>query len=248
MKILLIEDDFALATGTMYSLEAEKYEVIHFDSKKKVIDWINDKRDNSGHEEFSDIIGIFDVMLPDGNGFEILTYIRSLGIDMPVIFLTAMSDEINIVQGLDLGADDYITKPFRVKELMSRIKSVARRYKISSESSDNGNTDNSNVFYVKDIEIDVNTAKVYKVCNGEKTVIDLTPNEYRILLYFVNNIGMVLSRNQILEKLFDGYGNYVDDNTLSVYMKRLREKIKDNDKENPIIKTVRGIGYIMEKD
>ena len=240
MKILLVEDDVALAMGISYSLKQEGYEVIHCDTYEKAVCKID------GLEKGSSVLGIFDVMLPDGNGFDLLEHIRGEGSDIPVVFLTAMSDEVNVIQGLDLGADDYIAKPFRVRELVSRIKAVSRRYEIN-EDKKIGNLRNKFVRY-KDLEIDISSAKTYKLdASGERKSLELTPNEYRLLMLFLENQGVTLSRNSILEKIFDGFGNYVDDNTLSVYMKRLREKIGDDGKDNSYIRTVRGVGYIMEK-
>lgn len=240
MRIFLVEDDQALAMGISYSLKQEGYEVIHCDTYRKAkleIDSITEK---------SDMIGIFDVMLPDGDGFSLLEYLRGIGNDMPVVFLTAMSDEVNVVQGLELGADDYISKPFRVRELVSRIKAVSRRYYMSGRGDMESGKDK--LLRYRDIEVDITAAKVYKhTSDTERRILELTPNEYRLLIYFMNNQGVALSRNNILEKIFDGFGNYVDDNTLSVYMKRLREKLGDNDKDTPYIRTIRGIGYMMEK-
>jgi two-component system response regulator VicR len=148
-----------------------------------------------------------------------------------VIFLTAIDDEVNVVMGLDMGADDYITKPFRVRELLSRIKSILRRYDKTEKAK--------TLFQFNDIKIDTNRAKVFK---GDKEII-LTPLEYRLLLMFINHEGQVLSRNQLLESIWDIAGSFVNDNTLTVYIKRLREKLEDDPQNPKIIKTVRGIGY-----
>jgi two-component system, OmpR family, response regulator VicR len=154
---------------------------------------------------------------------------------VPVIFLTAMDDEVNIVMGLDIGGDDYITKPFRIKELQSRIRSVMRRYQ---KQEDDG------IAKIRDIIINTKTGKVYK----NNTEILLTALEYRLLLVFLNHQGQILSRSQILEGIWDVAGNYVNDNTLSVYIKRLREKLEDDPGDPLIIVTVRGLGYRMEKN
>lgn len=254
MKILLVEDDLALSMGIKYSLESEGYVVETVNSYSAGIEWMNNyitvraRNKIHGNEALQEsILGLFDVMLPDGNGFALLGEFKKHNIDIPVIYLTALSDEVNVVQGLELGADDYIAKPFRVKELMSRIKAVSRRYEKQSVASSNTANSKNNLRY-RDIEVDIRKTEVYKKVNEDKELLELTQNEYKLLIYFINNQGIVLNRNTILEKLFDSRGNFIDDNTLSVYIKRLREKIGDTDKDKPYIKTVRGVGYMMEKD
>ena len=167
-----------------------------------------------------------DITLPDGNGFNICKFVKERK-DIPIIFLTARDEETNVVMGLDLGADDYIIKPFRTRELISRINSVFRRY--------NKADINSNIIKYKDIKIDMNQAKVYK---GEQEII-FTSLEYRIVLMLFSNVNKLITRDELLEKIWDVAGNFVNDNTLTVYIKRIREKLED---EN-IIKTVRGLGY-----
>ena len=225
MKIFLLEDDDAIGIGLTYSLENEGYTVT---LAKTVVDAfkIIDK------DTFS--LYILDLTLPDGSGYDVCRKIKEGG-DLPVIFLTAFDDEVNVVMGFDLGADDYISKPFRVKELLLRIKSVLRRY--NKDSADG-------VFKIRDLTINTNEAKVYK--NNQEIV--LTAMEYRLLLILLNNRGNVLSRNQLLENIWDVDGDFVEDNTLTVYIKRLRDKIEE-DPTNPVyIKTVRGLGYIIEND
>ncbi len=173
---------------------------------------------------------ILDVSLPDGNGFELCKLIREKG-DTPVIFLTACDEEVNVVMGLDLGADDYITKPFRVRELISRIKSVLRRY--------NKHPQQKSKIVIRDIKINTAEAKVYK----NDVALTLTALEYNLLLTLAGNRGQVLSRNQILEGIWDVAGDFVNDNTLTVYIKRLREKIEDDPGNPKIIQTIRGLGY-----
>ncbi len=237
IKVLLLEDDEALAMGIEYSLLGEGYEVQRVASYKEGVEWLQQYNKNE-----TNIVALFDVMLPDGNGFDLLSLFRSKGIDFPVIFLTAVSDEINVVQGLDLGADDYISKPFRVKELLSRLNAVVRRYYRTNNNAD------SHIVNYRDISINEQTASVYKKSEkGEFIPVELTPNEYKLLLYFVHNQGILLERSVILERLFDANGAFVDNNTLSVYIRRLREKIGDIDKNSPYIKTVHGVGYTMEK-
>ncbi|MGK0468889.1 response regulator transcription factor [Clostridium sp.] len=221
MKILFVEDDRIIASGLCYSLTQEGYFVTHclnVESAKAMI------HKNSFN------LAILDLSLPDGSGYDVCKIIRAKE-DIPVIFLTAIDDEVNVVMGLDMGADDYITKPFRIRELLSRIKSVLRRYDKTACAK--------TLFNFGCIKIDTNQAKVYK---GEQEII-LTSLEYRLLLIFANNQGQVLSRNQLLEGLWDFAGDFVNDNTLTVYIKRLREKIEDNNQEPKIIITVRGIGY-----
>ena len=175
-------------------------------------------------------LALLDLSLPDGSGYEICKKTKSSS-DIPVIFLTACDDEVNVVMGLDMGADDYITKPFRIRELLSRIKSVLRRYnKIEAIKT---------IYTFGSIQINTNTAKVYK--NNEEII--LTALEYKLLLTLINNEGIVLSRNKLLEGIWDVAGDFVNDNTLTVYIKRLREKLEDDIQNPTFIKTVRGIGY-----
>ena len=172
--------------------------------------------------------------MPDGSGYDVCREIKKSG-DFPVIFLTAYDDEVNVVMGLELGADDYISKPFRVKELLARIKSVLRRY---SKDSPDG------VVSVGSIKVNTNEAKVYK--NGAEII--LTAMEYKLLLIFINNRGKVLSRQRLLEDIWDVAGDFVNDNTLTVYIKRLRDKIEEDPAKPAVIKTVRGLGYIVDDE
>lgn len=225
MKIFLLEDDNAIAMGLSYSLNNEGYEVILAQNVKEAYEIIS-------KEQFS--LYILDLTLPDGSGYDVCKKIKEKG-DLPVIFLTAFDDEVNVVMGFDLGADDYITKPFRVKELLMRIKSVLRRY--NKESLDS-------TVKIKNLTINTNEAKVYK--NGKEII--LTAMEYRLLLILLNNRGKVLSRNQLLEGLWDIDGDFVEDNTLTVYIKRLRDKIEEEPTKPEFIKTVRGLGYVIENE
>lgn len=149
--------------------------------------------------------------------------------------MTAYDDEVNVIMGFELGADDYISKPFRVKELMLRIKSVMRRY--SNETSDG-------IIKINNLKINTNEAKVYK--NNEEII--LTAMEYRLLLILLSNRGKVLSRTALLENIWDVAGDFVEDNTLTVYIKRLRDKIEEDPAKPEFIKTVRGLGYVIEND
>lgn len=215
-KILLIEDNEAIIRGLKYSLEQENFQVISAKTAKESKEKLDSKN--------IDIV-LLDVSLPDGNGFEICKEIKEKN-DIPIIFLTAQDEETSIVLGLDLGADDYIVKPFRTRELISRIKSVLRRY---------GKKEENNIIQYKDIKIDTISAKVYK---NNKEII-FTSLEYRILLMLFTNQNKLITREQLLEKIWDIAGNFVNDNTLTVYIKRIREKLEDDS----IIKTVRGLGY-----
>lgn len=224
MDIFLLEDDEAIGIGLTYSLENEGYNVTLAKSAKEAEKIIDEKK-------FS--LYILDLTLPDGSGYDVCKRIKAKG-DLPVIFLTAYDDEVNVIMGFELGADDYISKPFRVKELMLRIKSVMRRY--SNETSDG-------IIKINNLKINTNEAKVYK--NNEEII--LTAMEYRLLLILLSNRGKVLSRTALLENIWDVAGDFVEDNTLTVYIKRLRDKIEEDPAKPEFIKTVRGLGYVIEK-
>ncbi len=225
MRIFLLEDDEAIGMGLSYSLENEGYSVVlskTIAEAKQIID----------AQDFS--MYILDINLPDGSGYDICRLVKEKG-DFPVIFLTAYDDEVNVVMGLDIGADDYISKPFRVRELIARMKSVLRRC---------GGDNAKQTVHLGEISVNLNEARVTK--NGDEVI--LTAMEYRLLLTFLNNRGKVLSRNKLLEEIWDVDGDFVNDNTLTVYIKRLRDKI-ERDPANPtIIKTVRGLGYIIDNE
>lgn len=223
MQVLFVEDDASIAMGLQYSLENEGYKVILAKTVGEAMNIIE--------SQIFDFY-ILDLRLPDGSGYEICRKVKESG-DYPVIFLTAMDDEVNVVMGLDLGADDYITKPFRIKELIARMKSVFRRY--NREASDG-------ILRYRDLEIHTGSARVLR--GGEE--IELTAMEYRLLLILFNNKGIVLSRNNLLENLWDIDGSFVNDNTLTVYIKRLRNKLERDPLEPEYIKTVRGVGYMMQ--
>ena len=223
MNIFVLEDDEAIGIGLSYSLENEGYTV----TVEKTV-----ASAKAAIAKGSFDLYILDLTLPDGNGYEICKLIKSMG-DYPVIFLTAYDDEINVVTGFDLGADDYISKPFRVRELMARIKSVLRRY---SKDSNDGKIKIDNLL------INTNEAKVY--LDGKEVI--LTAMEYRLLLSFVNNRGVVLSRQRLLEDIWDVGGDFVNDNTLTVYIKRLRDKLESDPNNPKFIKTIRGMGYILK--
>ena len=221
MKILLVEDDPIIKEGLKLALDSEGCELKTASSVAEAKSILNDDYD----------ICILDVMLPDGTGYDICAEIRK-NRDTPIIFLTACDDELHTVLALEQGADDYIAKPFRMRELMARIKAVLRRT--------GGRTENAaETVKVGSNDVNIRTGKVFR--NGAEVV--LTAMEYKLLLIFINNRGSVISRQQILHNIWDVAGDFVTDNTLTVYVKRLREKLGD---EEEVIKTVRGLGYRMD--
>ena len=217
-KLLLVEDDQSIVSSLSDYLGNEGFKIESASGLKEAIE----KLDNDQYD-----IALVDIQLSNGNGFSVCSAIKERG-TMPVIFLTASDDEYSVVAGLDMGADDYISKPFRPRELLSRINSVLRRTK---------NT--QNIISYHDLVVDTNQATVVK--NG--TEILLSAMEYKLLLVFLRNKGIVLSRRRLLELLWDTTGEFINDNTLTVYMKRLRDKIETNPQEPEIIITVRGLGY-----
>ena len=238
MRVLLVEDDEAITMGLSYSLEKEGYEVVTAKNATEARSvWTTGKYD----------ICVLDINLPDGSGYDICRYIKQSE-DVPVIFLTAVDAEVNVVMGLEMGADDYICKPFRVGELMARIKSILRRAD-RTQSCGTGNSKPDHPEVIGDIRVNTKEAKVVRIdreAELEETI-ELTALEYRLLLTFVNNRGIVLSRKKLLSDMWDISGDFVNDNTLTVYIKRLRDKI-ERDPANPeIIRTVRGLGYILDK-
>ena len=221
-KILLVEDNETIILGLKYLLEQENFEVTVTKSLKETEKVIKTTKFD---------LALLDVTLPDGNGFKICKMIKQIE-KTAVIFLTARDEETNVVLGLDMGADDYVTKPFRSRELVSRINSVLRRY----ESNDS----KSNILTHKNIKIDVKLEKVYK---GNEEIF-LTSLEYKILLMLFSNKDRLITREELLDKIWDIAGNFVNDNTLTVYIKRIREKLGDDS----IIQTVRGLGYRLENE
>lgn len=219
-RILLVEDDIEIVKNLTAFLQGENFLVTAVSGQKKALEYIDEKADEI------DLV-LLDVSLEDGNGFSVCAAIKA-NTDLPVIFLTASGDEYSVVTGLDLGAEDYIGKPFRPRELVSRIKSVLRRCGKAQSTLELG-----------DVKIDTSGGTVTKA--GKELF--LSALEYRLLLVFANHKGMVISRTNLLEEIWDAAGEYVNDNTLTVYIKRLREKI-ETDIQNPkIIKTIRGLGY-----
>ncbi len=216
MKVLLVEDNYSIAKGLIYAFEQNEFEVKYAKSIAEASKFLNAEKFN---------IMILDVMLPDGNGFEFYKKIKEEHFT-PTIFLTAKDDEDDIVNGLELGAEDYVTKPFLIREL------IARMNKILSKSK-------SNKIKIKDISIDLDKMVAYK--NDEE--INLTALETKLLIYMFTNSGKVLNRECIIEKIWDWTRNDVNDNTISVYIKRIREKL-----DTDIIVTIKGIGYMVKND
>lgn len=215
-KIFLLEDDAFLRDGLCELLENAGYSVTSAGT-------IKDAEEIVKGSFFS--LLIFDVMLPDGSGFDLCQSLRNAGVHTPILFLTACDDEIQVVRGLDSGADDYVTKPFKLLELLSRVRALIRR--------------NSNSTYVSnEIAVDTNTMTVKK--NGE--VIFVTKTEFQLLSCLIRNNGVIITRATLLQNIWDDNGNFIDDNTLSVHMSRLREKIGAEH-----ITTIRGVGYRWEE-
>lgn len=220
MNLLIVEDDITIRQGLKFYLEQENFNVISVEFAGDAIKTINNNH--------IDLI-LLDVNLPDMDGFELFKEIKKIK-DIPIIFLTANDLEVSVVRGLDMGADDYITKPFKARELVSRIKNVLRRV--------NNNQDN-NLIKIRDIVIDLKQAKVFK----NNVDVMLTALEYKILITLALNLNTVFTREKILADIWDVNEDYVNDNTLTVYIKRIREKIEDDITNPKIILTVRGIGY-----
>lgn len=221
MKIFAAEDDPIIQDGLKIALVQEGWELVTAASVGEA---------KSKLSQIKDIdICILDIMLPDGTGYDICNEIRKNS-DTPIIFLTACDDEVHTVLALEQGADDYIAKPFRMRELIARIKAVMRRTGRKDETVD--------IVKIGTNEVNIRTGKVYR---GGNEII-LTAMEYKLLLIFINNRGAVLSRQQLLHNIWDVAGDFVTDNTLTVYVKRLREKLEDEN-GGEVIRTVRGLGY-----
>lgn len=218
-KILLVEDDAMIASGIKYALEMEGYEATHVTNTNDAFATIN----NNDYD-----LAILDMQLPDGTGFDVSDKLNTTS--TAIIFLTVVDEENNIVKAFDNGAADYVVKPFRIRELLARIKRTLL--------TNNPKAETTHVIKIGNTAINTESGKV--TVNGN--TIELTALEYRLLLIFANNKGILLSRSQILDKIWDMDGNFVEDNTLTVYVKRLREKLG----EGINIETVRGIGYRVD--
>ncbi len=223
-KILLLEDDISLVEGLEYSLKRNGFYV-------EIVRTIEEALNRLPDISFYDLL-ILDVTLPDGTGYEVCEKVRKQGNSIPIIFLTASDEEVNIIRGLDSGGDDYITKPFKLGELCSRIRALLRR---SGASYGNNQT----LMRCGDISIDLINSRVK--CKDKS--LDLTSAEYRLICLLVKNSGRVTTRSSILNELWDNAGDFVDDNTLSVYVRRLREKIEYDPSHPEHLVTIRGFGY-----
>lgn len=213
-NILILEDDVMIASGLMYAIESEGYRACLAKNIKEAFKLISESQFD---------LGILDMQLPDGRGLDVGRKLKEEGV--PIIFLTVEDDESDIVNAFEEGADDYVVKPFKIRELLARIARTLNRNKNIRED----------IIKIDAVKIDQSSGKVYI----EDKIVELTALEYRLLLIFAGNKGKLLTRNQILEKIWDSDGNFVEDNTLTVYVKRLRKKLGDSVN----IETVRGIGY-----
>lgn len=227
-KILLLEDDISLIDGLVYSLKRNGF-------LPESARTVGEAMELLARKEY-DLL-LLDVTLPDGTGFEVCERVRSEGNEVPIIFLTASDEEVNVIRGLDSGGDDYITKPFKLGELCSRIRALLRRAAVSKPDgtvkASGGN-----------VAIDLMAGRI----TIEGRTLELTSAEYRLFLLLVRNEGHVVTRDTILNELWDGAGNFVDDNTLSVYIRRLREKIEEDPSKPKHLLTVRGFGYEWKGD
>lgn len=221
-KILLVEDDAAIVGSLSLLLKQHGFSVSSAGGQQAALALL-------GRERFD--LMLLDVSLPDGSGFAVCAAARAKSPELPVIFLTACDDEMSVVAGLDMGAEDYVTKPFRPLELLSRIRTALRRRGKAPA-----------LYQLGPVTVDAGRGTVQK--NGEE--IALSALEYKLLLLFLSNKGLVLSRDALLSALWDAGGDYVTDNTLTVYIKRLREKLEDDPQEPRLIKTIRGLGYKAE--
>ncbi len=217
-RIFLVEDDMAIAKNLILLLRSEGFTVTHAPTRK-------DALASLAGNKFD--LALIDISLPDGNGFTVCTEIKETQ-DVPVIFLTASGDEASVVTGLNMGADDYITKPFRPRELVARIGTALRK---SGRSP--------SVFEISGLHVDMANG----IVNKDGNEVFLSALEYRLLLVFINNPKSIITRSRLLDELWDAAGEFVNDNTLTVYIKRLREKIENDPVSPQIILTVRGTGY-----
>lgn len=217
-RIFLVEDDKAIARNLVLLLHSEGFTVTHAPTRSEALAALAGNKFD---------LALIDISLPDGNGFTVCTEIKETQ-DVPVIFLTASGDEASVVTGLNMGADDYITKPFRPRELIARIRTALRKSGRSPSA-----------FEICGLYVDTASGVVKK--NGSEVF--LSALEYRLLLVFINNPQNIITRGRLLDELWDAAGEFVNDNTLTVYIKRLREKIENNPTSPQIILTVRGTGY-----
>ena len=223
-NLFLLEDDISLIDGLQYSLNKNGFQV-------DVVRTVKEAKEFLAEIGKYDLL-ILDVTLPDGTGFDICERVRKRNNMVPIIFLTASDEEVNIIRGLDCGGDDYVTKPFKLGELCSRIRALVRR-------AGRTNKEDGNLLECGDVSIDLLGSRVFL----KGTLLDLTNMEYRLLCLLVKSANRVVSRDMILNDLWDGTGNFVDDNTLSVYIRRLREKVEPDASHPQHLITVRGFGY-----
>lgn len=223
-KILLLEDDISLVDGLKYSLKKNGFET-------EIVRTVSEALNSIENIGKYDLL-ILDVTLPDGTGFDVCEAVRRQNQQVPIIFLTASDEEVNIIRGLDSGGDDYITKPFRLGELCSRIRALLRRAGVS-------NAGNTTIIECGDITIDLLGSRA--LLNSKN--LELTSAEYRLLCLLVRNVNRIVTREIILRELWDEAGNFVDNNTLSVYVRRLREKVEADPSHPRHLITVRGFGY-----
>lgn len=223
-KLLLLEDDESLIDGLTYSLRKNGFEV---EVSRTVCEAMSLLREDRGYD-----LLLLDVTLPDGTGFDVCESVRRNGNKIPIIFLTASDEEVHVIRGLDGGGDDYITKPFKLGELCSRIRALLRRAGIS---------DGKKMTELSSGKLVIDLLGSCAFLNGNP--LELTSAEYRLLVLLVQNKGRILTREHMLNELWDKSGDFVDDNTLSVYVRRLREKIEENPSCPKYLLTVRGFGY-----
>ncbi len=223
-RILLLEDDESLTDGLLYSLKKNGFQV-------EAARTVSEALKNLSRADSYDLL-ILDVTLPDGTGFDVCERVRKQNQEIPILFLTASDEEVNIIRGLDSGGDDYMTKPFRLGELCSRIRALLRRAGAAGK-------ENPAFLECGDVTVDLAGSRV----SLKGRILDLTNAEYRLLCLLVRNAGRVVTRDTILDELWDGTGNFVDDNTLSVYVRRLREKVEADPSHPEHLTTVRGFGY-----
>ena len=230
-RILLLEDEISLADGLCYSLKKNEYEIETAESVREASELLLLNQ--------YDLL-LLDVTLPDGTGFEVCEAVRGQGNQVPIIFLTASDEEMNVIRGLDSGGDDYIGKPFKLGELLSRIRALLRRAGVTREEDV---LSRQRSLVCGDIEIDLAGSRVF--LQGKK--LELTQVEYKLLCLLVRSCGRVVTREIIFEELWDNSGNFVDDNTLSVYIRRLREKVETDPSRPEHLITARGFGYCWQE-
>ena len=228
-KLLLLEDDLSLIDGLSYSLKKAGYDVA-------VARTVGEALGRLSKPDCFDLL-ILDVTLPDGTGFAVCEQVREMGSTVPILFLTASDEEVNVIRGLDSGGDDYMTKPFKLGELLSRIRALLRRAGMSAGQP-------ANQIQCGDLTIDLLSGRA--ILRGRP--LELTQVEFRLLCLLVRHAGQVVTREVILNDLWDNAGDFVDDNTLSVYVRRLREKVEEDPSQPQYLLTVRGYGYRWKGD